>query len=1032
MKLENLFRICCILLFALLSNSVYAQQTQYSGVLTEDDGTPLIGVAVVVKNTTNGTVTDLDGNFSINAKSGDYLVFSYIGYETLEIKLTNNTTIKASMKSQSTYLDELVVVGYGQMKKSDLTAAISSVKSSDLVKTSITSIDQGLQGRAAGVVVTNTSGQPGAATSIRVRGTSSVMGTNEPLYVIDGIPIIDGGATSGAMNTPSLNPMASINPNDVESIEVLKDASSTAIYGARGANGVILVTTKRGSKGKVRTSINVYYGLQTVAKTMDMLNAEQLAILGNEAADNANIDRKLIYAGLNNLRKQSTDWQKEIFRTAPIQNYELGFSGGGDKSAYFLSANFFSQDGIIIGSDYKKGGLRFNLDQELSSRVKVGNTMNISYSQSNGVVTNYESAIASSITSWALEMNPGLPVKNPDGSYVYENNTSKPAVGNPVQDANTYKQLNKALRLTGNMYADIMIIKGLNFKSTIGIDYFNTKDQSFAPSNIKRGEASEGIATVGQADGYTWVWENTLSYNKIFKEKHSVNAVAGITAQQYELSPVTVSRSGIDDDRLGYYSIQEGTKIQVASTGYSSWQMLSYLARVNYGYDSRYLITLTGRIDGSSKFGLNHKYGFFPSTAVAWRVSEEAFMKNQNSIDNLKLRVSYGLVGNEGIAPYSSQGLLSGTEAYIWTNEIIKGQEPWALGNQDLKWETTAQFDAGFDIGILKGRYSLSADFYLKKTDDLLLNVPVEYHMGYTGSMQNVGTLENKGFDFTFNAVPVDNTKFRWDSNLTFGLNRNKITSLPGNEDGIVGSSIMGITDWTKIMVNKPIGTFYGYKTDGIVQTGDDLSKVANFPGKSATYGDRKYVDRDNNNVLNEDDYYELGNANPDFTYGWNNTFTLKLGETKGNVNLNLYLQGVQGNSIANFNTFALESFDGSKNNSTAALNRWTPTNPTNELPRANAQPMTNVFSDHQVEDGSYLRIKDITLSYDFPVNLLKKFSCNSLQVFISAKNLYTFTKYSGYDPEVSRFGSNNLSMGADYGSYPVPRLYMMGLKMNF
>lgn len=1024
----------CVLLFCLCSwSNVYAQLRDYSGIVAEDDGTPLIGVTVLVKNSTNGTVTDIDGKFTIQALPGDYLVFSYVGYETVEVQLTNEEILAITMEAQSIYLDEMVVVGYGQMKKSDLTAAIASVKSEDLIKTSITSIDQGLQGRAAGVVVTNISGQPGAGTSIRIRGTSSVMGTNEPLYVIDGIPVISSGASSGAMNTPPLNPMALMNPNDVESIEVLKDASATAIYGARGANGVILVTTKRGSKGKVQTSVNAYYGLQTIAKKIDMLNAEQLAILGNEATDNAGIDRKLIFADLNNLRKRSTDWQNEIFRTAPIQNYELAFSGGSDKSVYFLSTNFFSQDGIILGSDYKKGSLRFNLDQELSERIKIGNTMNITYSQSNGVVTNYEAAIASSITSWALEMNPGLPVKNPDGTYVYENNTSKPAVGNPVEDANTYEQLNKTLRMTGNIYADLLIVKGLNFKTSIGIDYYNAKDQSFAPKDIKRGEASEGIATVGQADGYTWVWENTLSYNNTFAERHSVNAVAGITAQQYEATPVVVSRAGIEDGRLGYHAIQEGTKIQLANTGYSSWQMLSYLARVNYGYDSRYLLTLTGRVDGSSKFGANNKYGFFPSTAFAWRVSEEPFMKEQNTIDNLKLRLSYGLVGNEGIPPYSSMGLLQGTEAYIGTSQIIKGQAPYTLGNQDLKWETTAQFNIGFDMGIYKGRYSLSADYYVKKTKDLLLTVPTESHIGYDVAMQNIGNLENRGLDLTLNATLADNSKFRWDSNFTFGLNRNKVTNLPGNENGISGMSIMGINYWTKVVEGKAIGTLYGYKTDGIAQLGEDLSEIVYFPGRTISYGDRKYVNKEGtSDVLNEDDLFELGNANPDFTYGWNNTFSLQLGQNEGTLNLNLFLQGVQGNSIANFNLFSLESFDGSKNNSTAALKRWTPDHPTNDYPRANASPISNVFSDHQVEDGSYLRVKDVTISYDFPENMIRKLSCNALQIYISAKNLYTFTKYSGYDPEVSRFGQNNLSMGADYGSYPVPKLYMLGLKINF
>jgi TonB-linked SusC/RagA family outer membrane protein len=524
-----------------------------------------------------------------------------------------------------------------------------------------------------------------------------------------------------------------------------------------------------------------------------------------------------------------------------------------------------------------------------------------------------------------------------------------------------------------------------------------------------------------------------LNYNNIFAQKHSVNVVAGITTQRYEGTPVVVSRSGIEDGRLGYYSIQEGTKIQLANTGYSSWQMQSYLARLNYGYESRYLFTLTGRVDGSSKFGKNNKYGFFPSAALAWRISEEEILKQQNTFSNIKLRLSYGLVGNEGISPYSSMGLLQGTEAYIGSSQIIKGQAPYSLGNQDLKWETTAQFNAGFDMGILKDKYSLSVDYYIKKTSDLLLTVPTESHIGYDAAIQNVGNLKNQGLEFTFNASPVNNKKFRWDSNLTFGLNRNEVTYLPGNEKGIAGGSIMGINYWTKISQGKAIGTIYGYKTDGIVQTGDDLSKIVYFPGKTISYGDRKYVNKEGtSNVLNEDDLFELGNANPDFTYGWNNTFSIKLGQDKGTIGLNLYLQGVQGNSIANFNLFSLESFDGAKNNSTAALKRWTPGNPTNAYPRANASPMSNVFSDHQVEDGSYLRIKDVTLSYDFPVALMRKMSCSTLQIYVSAKNVYTFTHYSGYDPEVNRFGQDNLSMGADYGSYPIPKLYVLGLKINF
>jgi TonB-linked SusC/RagA family outer membrane protein len=1034
MKYILLLKICFCIAFIFITINVYAQQKEYKGIVKEENGEGFSGVNVMIKGTKTVAITDKNGLFSIIASEGETLVFSFIGYKTMEVPLMLNTNLTVILSAESKELDELIVIGYGYEKKSDLTAAISSVKSKDLIRTSITSVDQGLQGRAAGVVVVNTSGQPGGATSIRIRGTSSVMGTNEPLYVIDGVPIVNGGTSSGAFSSPSLNPMAMLNPNDVESMEILKDASATAIYGARGANGVILITTKRGSKGKIKTAFSAYYGIQHISKTIGMLNAVQLAELGNEATDNAGIDRNPIYANINNLRKNTTDWQREIFRVAPIQNYEISFSGGGEKSAYFLSGNYFSQDGIILGSDYQKGSLRFNLDQEISNRIKIGTTVNVSYNGSHGVVTNTESAFASSITSWALEMNPGLPVRKPDGTYVYENNTSKPAVGNPVQDAHEYQQLTKSARLIGNFYGDVKILESLHFKSSIGVDYYDVKEQNFTPNNIKRGETNNGAANVGHTEGYTWIWENTMTFNKYLTEKHHINVLAGITVQQYVSENTLVATSDFEDNRLGYHSIQTGAKRQLASTSYSGWQMLSYLARVNYSFNNRYLLTMTGRIDGSSKFGVNNKYGFFPSSAFAWKVIEEDFMKNIRTFNNLKLRLSYGVVGNEGIPPYSSQGLLLPTESYVGTDKIIKGQAPWSLDNSELKWESTAQFNAGIDAGMYNNRISLTADFYLKKTNDLLLYVPTPVHTGYDAAMQNVGSLENRGFEFSINVVPVTGKSFLWESNITFGYNRNKVIDLVGSQEGLSGNSIMGINYWTKITEGKPIGTIYGYKTDGIVQLDENLATIPYFPGRNINYGDRKYVNKNPevDNVLNEDDLFELGNANPDFTYSWSNTFSYNFGYKGGALHLTLYLQGVYGNEIANFNLFSLESFDGSKNNSTVALQRWTPANPTNAYPRVTANPPSQVFSDHQVEDGSYLRVKDLTLAWDLPQAWCRKIPGALFQLYVSAKNMFTFTNYSGYDPEVSRFGANNLSMGADYGAYPVSKMVMIGLKANF
>lgn len=511
---------------------------------------------------------------------------------------------------------------------------------------------------------------------------------------------------------------------------------------------------------------------------------------------------------------------------------------------------------------------------------------------------------------------------------------------------------------------------------------------------------------------------------------HGINALVGMTAQKFSSETTGVATADFEDGFLGYHSIQSGSLKQLASTGISEWQMLSYLARVNYNYADRYLLTLTGRIDGSSKFGRGNKYGFFPSMSAAWRLSEESFMKSQNVISNAKLRASYGVVGNEGIAPYSSQGIMYNTEAYVASNEIITGLTPYTISNQDLKWETTSQYDFGLDLGFLDNRLNITFDYYKKKTSDLLLYMPVSYHTGYDAVMKNVGDLENKGFDLTLNAIPFAG-KFTWNVDFTLGYNKNEVTNLAGTAEDLHGASILGITYWTKITDGKPIGTIYGYKCDGIVQLDEEPSKIPFFSGKTLTYGDRKYVDKNPDGVINEEDLYELGNANPDFTFGINNTFSYRF-KDRSMLALTVYLQGVTGNQIVNFNKFSLESLNGYKNNSTEVLNRWTPDNPTNDMPRATTKSAGNILSDHYVEDGDYLRVKDLTLTYTFSKSLLRAFHCEGLALSFSAKNIYTFTGYSGYDPEVSRFANDNSSMGADYGAYPMSRSYELGVKLNF
>jgi TonB-linked SusC/RagA family outer membrane protein len=1016
-----MLRILCSVIIVLLAQHVKSQAFEVSGTVSDVNG-PLIGAAIFELGTNNGTVTDQDGKFTINVSNGASIRVSYIGYIEQKIVVKSGAKLNIILEGDGTELGEVVIIGYGAVKKSDLTGSVASIKSEDFMNTAINSIDQGLQGKAAGLVVSMSSGQPGAPSSVRIRGTSSINGNNEPLYVIDGVFIVPE-TNVGAVTGPSLNPLSNINPADIESIEVLKDASATAIYGTRGANGVIIITTKRGKKGAPVISINYTKSFQQLRKKIPMLNASQLAILGNEATDNAQAPRRLIYASPTNLGV-GTDWQSQIFQIAPMDNLQVSARGGSESSTYAISANYFAQDGIIKNSGFTKGNIRINLDQKLNNAFSIGTSLNITRSQLLGVVTDAESAIPSSVTSWALAFNPGLGVYDDKGEYVFENNTAQPSIGNPVADINRTKQVNSSTRLLGNFFMNWDIMKDLRFKSSIGTDAAFLTEKSFVPNDIRRGQGSHGQAAIANQKGINWLLENTLSYNKKFGV-HSVSAVIGHSMQAYNNEFLYTATSDFDDNRLGFNAIQVGADKTLIFNGTKGWQLQSFLGRINYNLKERYLFTASARIDGSSKFGANNRYGTFPSFAFAWRMSEESFLKNVNFISDLKLRTGYGVVGNEGIPPYSSLGLIETTEAYFGENDIAKGAGPGSRQNNLLKWETTSQFDTGIDIGLFNDRVTLTADVYYKKTRDLLLNAPVPYTSGFAYSYFNVGTLENKGLELALNTVNTTN-EIKWNTSFNISFNRNKVLNL-NSDEGIPGDPLLGINGWTSINAGQPIGTFYGFKTDGIIQSGEDLTKVPHFIDYTNHYGDRKYVDKNNDGFINDADKFVLGNANPDFSFGFNNTVTYK------NLSLSIFIQGVYGNEVVNFNKFSLESFDGNQNNSTAALNRWTTENPSNEYPRANATPRINTLSDHQVEDGSYLRVKDITFSYDLK-NLVSKlrFRTTSFKFFVSAKNLATLTKYTGYDPEVNRFIKNPRSFGADYGSYPTTKIYSTGLNIVF
>lgn len=1016
-----------------------ASARKITGRITSSSGTPLSGVSVTVKGSTQGIATNGSGTFSLTVPPGkDTLVISSIGYLTQEIAIGNRSVVDTRMEADDSELSQVVVIGYGTVKKSDLTGSVVSVKADELKATPVTSFDQALQGRAAGVQVTQTSGKPGAETAIRIRGTSSINAANEPLYVIDGMLVnSDGGDLTGDNVTrgPRLGALSSINPGDIESIEILKDASATAIYGSRGANGVVLITTKRGRSGAGTVNLEVYQGLQEVANKLDLLTASEFGAFVNEGRLNAG--KVPVYVNPKNLGK-GTDWQNELFRTAPMSSYQLSASGGDAKTKYAVSGSYFDQDGIIINSDFKRYSFRANLDRTVNDKLTVGSNLSYSRISSKGVLTNGEDIVPGVITG-ALLFNPALPVYDStrEGGYTYENiyhDIPGRTLGNPVAEAREYISNTIISRILGNVYAKYAISKTLEFKTSFGIDGFSSDEASFGPKFLKRTEASKGEASIRKTDGLTWLNENTLTYTNTFNGKHKINALIGYTLQEFNNDKLLVYGFGFPDSRTGYHNMAMATSPQKPANSESSWSMLSYLGRLNYTFNDKYLFTVTGRIDGSSKFGAGNKYGFFPSGAFAWRVSDEDFMRDISSINDMKFRVSYGTIGNQAIIPYQSLALVGpygeGSFNSSAGSEVYTGQEPLSYSNPNLKWESTRQLDIGLDLSLFSNRVSVTADYYNKKTADLLLGTPIPTTSGFGITVLNIGNIVNKGFDLGINTI---NTRgvVNWSSSINFSLNRNKITNLNSENDIPLPGGII-------LREGIPVGSFYGYIFEGIFQTDAEAASSpvligqeqgSSSPASWAKAGDRKYRDISDDGKIDANDRTILGSAQPDFTWGFNNVVSYK------NFNLSFFFQGSQGNKLANFNNLDLLNFTGENNVlAEGGLNRWTPENPGNKYPRALSAGSLDAgtFSSAIVEDASYIRLKNITLSYNIGSTLLSRLKIQNLRVYASATNLWTLTDYSGYDPEANTYGQSTTLIGVDKGGYPQSKVYLLGLNIGF
>ena len=999
-------------------------QTLKGTILDARTHEPIIGAVVSVKTgktLSGGTSTDINGNFTLAVKSVPAtIVASYTGYNNEEINIYEITEdeIQIELTENFNALQGVVVVGYGTQKKSDLAGAVSSVKLDDVKGTNAASLDGLLNGKSAGVQVTPTSGQPGGGMSIRVRGGSSVQGGNEPLYVIDGFPVYNSSATAGVLSGSVTNPLASINPGDIESINILKDASATAIYGSRGANGVVIITTKQGKAGeRAKITYEGSVGVQSLRKKIDVLDAQNFARLRNESLYDQNPSKgrnQYLSDSEINALGHGTDWQDEAFRSALVQNHNLSVSGGTEKTHYAVSVNWLNQDGIIINTDFSRISGRLNLDSQLSKVLKLGINATVGKNSAN--------VAPSGVVGALLLMPPTATVYEDDGSYTLRNPFEN-IFSNPISTLNQTTNKTRNYKFLGTGYADFTLLQGLNLKIQFGADVDAGKEYSYVPSTTYEGSSVQGNASLGSVTKESWLNENTLTYTKDWNDRHHLDALVGFTQQTTRVETQASGSSGFVTDLTKYNNLASGSVISTPKSSASENSLISYLARVNYNYLHRYFVTASIRHDGSSRFGKDNKWGTFPSLGLSWQANEEEFLKPlTKTFSSLKVRASYGKTGNQEIGNYQSLSTLSSTK-YMFGGVNVIGFTPDRITNNDLGWETTHQFDFGVDLSLFNNRLDFTIDAYVKKTTDLLLSVEIPYTTGYDTSLQNYGSVRNVGVEFSVTSHNFVKKNFSWDTDFNISFNRNKVLSLGNGSDYyIYGSSNTGSYI---AKVGEPLGSFYGLVTDGILQTGEETEK-AKFTSApaSAKAGDQLYKDIDGDEAFSTtNDRTIVGNAQPDFTFGIANNIRYK------NWDISFFFQGVVGNEIINANELSLSLYSGQQNATARALGRWTEANPSTTVNRAKLDPATN-FSDIYVEDGSFLRLKTATLAYNFKKSVLRSLHLSSLKLYVTGNNLWTLTNYSGFDPEITT--ASNIYQGRDSGAYPVAKSYSFGIVVGF
>jgi TonB-linked SusC/RagA family outer membrane protein len=988
------YLILPLLLFSLfiVQNAVGQTNVQIQGTVLDDTGFPLPGVNVIIKGTTTGTVTDLDGKYSLGVPADATLVFTFVGFETQEISVAGRSTIDVTLGEDLSDLDEFVVVGYGIQRKSDLTGAISSVKSEDITRLPVSDVTQALQGRVSGVQITQNSGAPGAGSTVRIRGVGT-LNNSSPLYVVDGMLLDD---------------INFLNPNDVESMEVLKDASATAIYGSRGANGVIIVTTKQGSfDSETRISVDAYTGVQQVANKINLVNASQFAQLANELEQN--VGNQPIY-NVGDF-DEGTDWQDFIFRNAAINNVSLGASGGSAKTNFNVSVNYFNQQGVVKESDYERLTFRLNNQYKLSDAVTFGHNLSFIYfNQQNepGVIGN------------AYRTYPIFTPTQADGTF-----TDTSPVGNPAAqfEYNTNNQTNN-YRGVGNFFMDVKFLKNFTFRSNVGLDLSFQDSKSFTPVYFvsPTQQNPENSVNVSNSRNRNILWENTINYSKEW-DKHRLNLLGGITTQDFYTESLGGGRRNLpgEDPSLWYLNAGELTS-QTNFNSAGDWAMLSYLFRVNYTFNNKFLFTGTLRRDGSSRFGRENRYGNFPSVALGYNIIEEGFLQNQSILSNLKIRGSWGKIGNDKIAFYEGRPVVTGNQnAVFGTNEdLIFGATLTRLANPFIKWEETETSNIGFEFGFFDEKLTGEFDYYTRKTNDILVGVPIPNYVGSANNpVINAASVKNSGVDITLNWRDQKG-EFSYNFGIVASTVNNEVLDIGDGNEAIFGGAV-GISGFlgSRTIIGESIGHYYGYKTAGVFQNEADLSSIPKRGPEVA--GDLIFEDSNGDGVVNSNDRVILGSPIPDLVFGFNLGFDYKGFDLRADFN------GTVGNEIYNakkqtrFNTYNFE---------TSYLDRWTGPGTSNSEPRVTNGGHNYEVSDRFVEDGSFLRLRNIQVGYNFSEVALSKIKVQNFRVFLSGTNVITWTKYSGYTPEIG--GGSVLGTGYDGGLYPLARTFNVGISASF